>query len=65
MKESIEKKRLKNNKKWIAYDEVLDFLKWQFDEDFADQQMQLFHIVKGTINGNKSNRRKPSKKLYS
>ena len=60
MKESIELKRLRTNTKWIAYDEVLDFLKWQFDEDFADQQINLFHIVKGKINGNKRNKKKPS-----
>ena len=31
------------NTKWISYEEVLDFLKWQFGEEFADQQIQLFH----------------------
>lgn len=56
MKEAREQKRLADNTKWVAYDEVLDFLKWQFDDDFADQQMQLFHVIKGKINGNKRNR---------
>ena len=60
MKESREQKRLTSNTKWVAYDEVLEFLKWQFDEDFADQQMQLFHVVKGRINGNKRNRQNKS-----
>lgn len=60
MKESREQKHLKTNTKWISYDEVLDFLKWQFDDDFADQQMQLFHVVKGKINGNKRNRQNKS-----
>lgn len=58
MKESREQKHLKTNTKWISYDEVLDFLKWQFDDDFADQQIQMFHVVKGKINGNKRNRQK-------
>lgn len=60
MKQSIELKRLKNNTKWIAYDEVLDFLKWQFDEGFADQQINLFHIVRGKINAYKRNQKKRS-----
>lgn len=60
MKESRDKKRLENNTKWVAYDEVLDFLKWQFDDDFADQQMQLFHVVRGKINGNQRNRKNKS-----
>lgn len=60
MKESRDKKRLANNTKWVAYDEVLDFLKWQFDDDFADQQMQLFHVVRGKINVNKRNKQKQS-----
>ena len=58
MKQSIENKRLKINSKWIAYDEVLDFLKWQFDEDFADQQINLFHVVKGKINVSKRNKQR-------
>lgn len=58
MKISREQKRLTNNTKWVAYDEVLDFLKWQFDDDFADQQIQLFHVVKGKINGNKRNKQR-------
>lgn len=53
-KESIELKRLSKNTKWIAYDEVLDFLKWQFDDEFADQQINLFHVVKGKLYGNKN-----------
>lgn len=55
-KQCHELKNLSKNTKWISYEEVLDFLKWQFDEDFADQQIQLFHVVKGKINGNKRNR---------
>ena len=31
--------------KYIPYDEVLEFLKWQFDEEFADQQINLFHTI--------------------
>lgn len=58
MKEAREQKHLKTNTKWISYDEVLDFLKWQFDDDFADQQIQMFHVVKGKINGNKRNKQK-------
>jgi len=40
-------KRKKQYIKCIPYDEVLNFLKWQFDEDFVDQQINLFHVVKG------------------
>lgn len=56
MKEARELKIATKSNKWIAYEEVLDFLKWQFDEDFADQQIQTFHVVKGKIYGNKRNR---------
>ena len=42
------------NAKWISYEEVLDFLKWQFGEEFADQQIQLFHI-KEKVGGNEMN----------
>lgn len=30
--------------KYIPYEEVEKFLKWQFDDDFADQQLNLFTI---------------------
>lgn len=40
--------------KWIPYEEVLEFLKWQFDEEFADQQINLFNVVEGEINENRS-----------
>ena len=42
--------------KWIPYDETLDFLRWQFDEDFADQQIQLFHTKEGFLYGKKYKR---------
>ena len=44
----------KKCQKWVSYEEVLEFLKWQFDEDFADQQINLFHVVEGEINENRS-----------
>lgn len=31
--------------KYIPYDEVLEFLKWQFGDDFADQQINEFKTI--------------------
>lgn len=51
-------KTLSQNKKWIAYQEVLDFLKWNFTEEFALKEIKGFHVVEGKIYENKRNRKR-------
>lgn len=37
--------------KFIKYEDVLEFLKWQFDEEFADQQINLFQTYEMEVKG--------------
>ena len=49
MKKWKRKKKASARGKWIPYDKVLEFLRYEFDEEYADQQINLMNPIEGRV----------------